>query len=182
MPCGDCSNCPDIDLLCSPISYFDRGLGESAPAMTAAGERPRWPTRMWLFEDDTATYLSTGDCPGWTERVKGLAETNTQLVRNVAEEAMRNFGTWWMDLTGRRGGSTIPACGREMAKLKALDEAGSCAPPTPFRPEIAAIIDERSMMRLASGGQGRRRSRRVQGAGAAGTDRRGPTGSTCWMT
>jgi hypothetical protein len=41
-------DCPDIDVLCSPISYFDRGLGESGPAMTAAerhadppGNRPR---------------------------------------------------------------------------------------------------------------------------------------------
>ena len=29
-------DCPDIDVLCSPISYFDRGLGQSAPSMTAA--------------------------------------------------------------------------------------------------------------------------------------------------
>ena len=142
-------NSPDVDLLCSPISYFDRGPGQSSPAMTAA-ESVALAGKMWLFEDDTATYLSTGDCPGWIERVKSLAETNTQLVRNVAEEATRNFGTWWMDLTAT-GWFNDPGMWAEMAKLKALDEP-LLKTPTPFRPEVAAIIDERSMMRLASGG------------------------------
>ena len=50
-------DCPDIDVLCSPISYFDRGLGQSAPAMTAA-ESVALAGKMWLYEDDTA------DLPG----------------------------------------------------------------------------------------------------------------------
>jgi hypothetical protein len=143
-------DCPDVDLLCSPISYFDRGPGGGAPAMTAA-ESVALAGKMWLCEDDTATYLSTGDCPGWMERVKTLEETNAQLVRNVAEEALRNFGTWWMDLTAT-GWFNDPGMWQEMARLKALDEP-LLKTPTPFRPEVAAILDERSMMRVASGGQ-----------------------------
>ena len=57
-------NCPDIDVLCSPISYFDRGLGQSGPAMTAA-ESVALAGKMWLSEDDTRTYLGTGRAPGW---------------------------------------------------------------------------------------------------------------------
>jgi len=31
-------NCPDIDVLCAPISYFDRGLGQGAPSMRGSEE------------------------------------------------------------------------------------------------------------------------------------------------
>jgi len=55
-------DCPDIDVLCSPISYFDRGLGGSGPAMTAA-ESVALAGKMWLYEDDTATYLSPSKHP-----------------------------------------------------------------------------------------------------------------------
>ena len=140
---------PDIDVLCSPISYFDRGLGGYAPAMSAA-ESVALAGKMWLCEDDTATYLSTGTCPGWREKVKTLAETNTQLVRNVAHEATRNFATWWMDLTAS-GWFNDPGMWSEMDRLKALDQTLLEAP-TPYRPQIAAVLDERSMPRVAQGG------------------------------
>src|SRR5665254_18904 len=89
-------NSTDIDVLCSPISYFDRGLDGGAPSMSAA-ESVALAGKMWLNEDDTATYLSSGDAPGSTERVTTLAATNAQLIRNVGQEALRNFATWWMD-------------------------------------------------------------------------------------
>ena len=45
------------------------------------------------------TYLATGEPPGWRDHVTTLQATNEELTRNVAEEALRNFATWWMDLT-----------------------------------------------------------------------------------
>jgi len=140
--------CPDIDVLCSPISYFDRGLDGSAPAMTAA-ESVALAGKMWLYEDDTSTYLSTGNPPGSRDRVKTIEDTNSQLVRNVAQCALRNFGTWWMDL-GRAGWFNDPAMWAEMERLRSLDEL-LLTNPTPFRPEIAAILDERSMLLAATG-------------------------------
>jgi len=140
---------PDIDVLCSPISYFDRGLGQSAPAMTAA-ESVLLAGKLWLYEDDTHTYLSTGDAPGRRDRVETLEETNAQLVRNVAQEALRNFGTWWMDL-GATGWFADPRMWAEMARLKTLDEPW-LRTPVPFRPEVAAVVDEASMVRVAWGG------------------------------
>lgn len=47
-------DCPDIDVLCSPISYFDRGPDGSAPSMTTA-ESVALAGKMKLNEDDTAT-------------------------------------------------------------------------------------------------------------------------------
>ena len=141
-------NCPDIDVLCSPISYFDRGIGQSAPAMTAA-ESVALARKMWLCEDDTHTYLATGSQPGWMQHVTTLEESNAELVRNVAQEALRNFGTWWMDL-GASGWFNDAGMWSEMKRLKALDEP-LLKKPTPFRPQVAAVIDERAMLRVAAG-------------------------------
>ena len=142
-------NCPDIDVLCSPISYFDRGLAQSAPSMTAA-ESVALAGKMWLNEDDTHTYLARQDFPGWQQHVTTLAETNEELTRNVAQEALRNFATWWMDLAAT-GWFNDPGMWAEMKRLRALDEA-ILKKPTPFRPEVAAVIDERAMLRVAAGG------------------------------
>jgi len=141
--------CPDIDVLCSPISYFDRGLGQSAPAMTAA-ESVALAGKMWLYEDDTRTYLGTGTFPGWVDGVTSIDQTNLELLRNTAQCALRNFGTWWMDL-GATGWFNDPRMWAEMARLKALDEP-LLNSPRPFRPEVAAVIDEPSMIRVAAGG------------------------------
>jgi hypothetical protein len=140
---------PDIDVLCSPISYFDRGLGQSAPAMTAA-ESVALAGKLWLYEDDTRTYLGTGNFPGALDAVYTLEDTNKELIRNVGQEAVRNFGTWWMDL-GATGWFNDSRMWAEMARLKAIDEP-LLARPIPFRPEVAAVIDERSMLRVAPAG------------------------------
>ncbi len=138
---------PDIDVLCSPISYFDRGLGQSAPSMTAA-ESVALAGKMWLNEDDTRTYLGTGDFPGAVDAVSTLEDTNRELVRNVGQEGIRNFATWWMDLGGT-GWFNDPRMWQQMARLKAIDES-LLEHPSAFRPEVAAVIDERAMLRQAA--------------------------------
>jgi hypothetical protein len=143
-------DCPDIDVLCSPISYWDRGLGQSAPCMSAA-ESVALAGKLWLREDDTATHLSSGQFPGWREKARTPWESYTQLQRNVAQEALRNQASWWMDL-GATGWFNDPAMWQEMRRLEAIDRPLLEAP-TPFRPEVAAILDERSMLYVAEGGQ-----------------------------
>jgi beta-galactosidase len=140
-------DCPDIDVLCSPISYFDRGLGGSAPAMTAA-ESVALAGKMWLFEDDTRTYLGSGEFPGQFDGGKNLAETKTLLLRNVAQEATRNFATWWMDL-GMTGWFNDPQMWDEMRRLAPVDNT-FLQRPAPYRPEIAAVIDEGSMLETSA--------------------------------
>jgi len=142
-------DCPAIDVLCSPISYWDRGLGESGPAMTAA-ESVALTGKMWLYEDDTRTYLGTGNAPGWTAGVDTLEHSNALLVRNTAQCALRNFGTWWMDL-GATGWFNDVRMWAEMGRLSALDRP-LLARPRPFRPQVAAVVDERSMCRVAFDG------------------------------
>jgi beta-galactosidase len=141
--------CPDIDVLCSPISYFDRGPGGSAPSMSAA-ESVALAGKLWLNEDDTHTYRATGTPPGWRDHVTTLEETNALLARNVAQEALRHWGTWWMDL-GASGWFNDAGMWAVMKRLEQLDEY-FLKKPTPFRPEVAAVIDEASMLRVAPGG------------------------------
>jgi len=139
--------CPDIDVLCSPISYFDRGPGQSAPAMTAA-ESVALAGKMWLYEDDTRTYLSAPDA-GY-DRVESFEATRGELLRNTGQCALRNFATWWMDL-GAAGWFDDPRLWDEMKRLETLDRS-LLVTPSPFRPEVAAVIDETSMMHVAAGG------------------------------
>ncbi len=140
-------DCPDIDVLCSPISYFDRGIGGSAPAMTAA-ESVALAGKLWLYEDDTRTYLGSGDFPGKYDGAKDLAETQTMLLRNAAQEATRNFANWWMDL-GMTGWFNDARMWDEMRRLEPVDRV-FLNKRIPFRPEVAAVIDERSMLETAA--------------------------------
>ena len=135
-------DCPDVDLLCSPISYFDRAIGGGAPAMTAA-ESVALAGKMWLMEDDTHTYLASGSFPGQFDGGTNLVQTQNLLLRNVAEEATRNFATWWMDL-GMTGWFNDERIWDGMRQLGPVDQY-FLKSPTPYRPEVAAIIDERAM-------------------------------------
>lgn len=90
------------------------------------------------------------DHPVWKLRAPTLAESNALLVRNVAQPALRNYGTRWMDLSAS-GQFNDPALWEQMIRLKAVDEELQRTP-APYRPLVAAVIDERSLMRVAAGG------------------------------
>ena len=140
-------DCPDIDVLCAPIAYFDRGLGGSAPAMSAA-ESVALAGKLWLNEDDTHTCLATEQPPGWQDHVSTVEDTNRELLRNVAQASLRNFGTWWMDLC-RSGWFNDERLWAGMKQIRSMDDAMR-ERPTPFRPEIAAVVDERAMRHLTA--------------------------------
>ncbi|NLH99325.1 MAG: hypothetical protein GX446_07510 [Chthonomonadales bacterium] len=135
--------CPDIDILCSPISYGDRGLGETGPVMSAAESVALTGAKMWLQEDDTRTHESP-DTPDAIARLKTPAETERVLTRNMMNEATRNLATWWMDL-GMEGWFDDPGIWDLMKRLEPVDRF-FMQNPTPYRPEVASIMDERSML------------------------------------
>ncbi len=69
--------------------------------MTAA-ESVALAGKMWLYEDDTRTYLGTGTAPGWKDGAGNLEDTNRLLTRNVAEVALAEF-RHLVDGPGRHG-------------------------------------------------------------------------------
>ncbi len=135
----------DIDVLCSPISYFDRQWQATGASMTAA-ESVALHGKLWLNEDDTRTYLArTTDYGG----VADLPQTKAVLVRNTAQAALRGFGTWWMDLPGK-GWFDDARLWDEHRRLAPLD-AAMLDRKAPFQPEIALILGEESMIHLTGG-------------------------------
>jgi len=89
--------CPDVDILCSPISYLDRGLGGAGCFMSAV-DSVRGGGKLWLNEDDTRTHLSA------EEDNFGRVETPQQTLwihqRNFAQVWPRRLASWYMDLGG----------------------------------------------------------------------------------
>jgi hypothetical protein len=139
----------DIDILCSPISYTDRDWLGTAPCMTAA-ESVMKAGILWLNEDDSRTYLD----PRQQEHVLegglvDLEQTQQVMLRNTAQEALRGFGSWWMDLPAQ-GWFNDARIWEMMVKLQPVD-AALAQRARPFTPEIAAIIDEDSMCHLPGG-------------------------------
>jgi len=136
---------PDIDIICSPVSYSERQRGGGCSCMVT-GESVTAAGKMYLFEDDTRTYLSheTDHC-----YVKNQAETIDILKRNTGEAIIRDFATWWMDL-GSIGWFNDPVLWDVMNQLKEMDEY-FLTTPTPYRPEIGVFLDEGSMLKVSTG-------------------------------
>jgi hypothetical protein len=133
---------PDIDAIASPWSYNDRGLTGTQPIMTTA-DSIALAGKLYIAEDDTATQLSTGDAPGSTDRAKDAVETNKILLRNSAEMSLRNLGTWWMDL-GATGWFDDPAYWAMLGKFAPVAQS-QLENARPFHPEIASVVDEKSV-------------------------------------
>lgn len=143
-------DCPDIDILCSPISYHDRQQGGGGLCMTAA-ESVALAGKLWLVEDDTRTYLvrNTG-FPGDVEGADTQADTRSLLQRNLAHELTRNMATWWMDL-GSAGWYDDPVLWADMKAIEPLDQL-LLDQPTAFHPQIASVVDEESALWFANRG------------------------------
>lgn len=126
---------PDIDTVCSPISYFDRQLGGGTACMLTA-ESVTLAGKMYIYEDDTRTHIAyNADSFAGGELVYDLDRIKMMLRRNTGQCAMRNFGTWWMDLGGI-GWFADPQLWRVMRELEPLDRH-FLEQPTPYRPESA---------------------------------------------
>ena len=143
-------DCPDIDIVQSVVSYFDRESGGGAPSISVP-ESIALAGKMSLSEDDSRTYLSFWNPSPNEYKPDTIEETLEVLTRNVAQMSLRNMASWWRDLTFR-GWFNDARMWDRMKQLDALDEAMIKAP-TPYRPEVAAVVDEHSMMMVAAGGE-----------------------------
>lgn len=137
-----------IDILCSPISYFDRLKCGSAPNMSA-GETVMRNGVLWLNEDDTRTYLTRNACEvsGEGSRVTE-AESCQVALRNTAQEMIRGFGSWWMDLPGE-GWYNSTALWNVQKTLMPVERT-VVQRTKPFEPEVALVQDEESMVHVAA--------------------------------
>ncbi len=142
---GRLLKCPDVDILCSPISYGDRGLVGSTPFMVAV-DSVRLHGKLWLIEDDTRTYLSAKDDP--YSRVDTIEHTRWVHTRNFGPVLTRRITCWWMDLPCA-GWLNSPEIWDNLGRLKQLYDR-DLGKPAQYRPEIAVVVDERSPLFCAS--------------------------------
>ena len=81
---------PDVDIICSPISYVDRQLGGGCSCMLNAESVSR-AGKMYLYEDDSRTFIAhASNAPisrySATPTLEGSVNV---LLRNSGETAMR---------------------------------------------------------------------------------------------
>ena len=139
----------DIDILCSPLDYSDRGWGGVGHAMSATETVMRHGV-LWLMEDDTRTYVVPKDkCMGCDTICGDLKQSQQVLRRNMAQHILRGFGSWWMDL-GSSGWYADPELWKVMSEEAPVDRA-LFARKACFAPDVAAIVDEESMLYLSLG-------------------------------
>lgn len=136
-------DCPDVDILCSPISYSDRKSGGAGMFMTAV-DSVADAGKLWLNEDDTRSYLKgprpQGGFP--PPRIPTLQKTQWVHRRHFSHIFPRRMATWYMDLGGTGWLRSRPLW-NNIGRLhdfyrENLDEKPG------FDPEVAVIVDERS--------------------------------------
>ncbi len=133
---------PDIDILCSPIDYTDRWEGEAGLSMTPAESILR-AGKLWFYEDDSRTYLAArGNLGGLERHIPTPWDTRNVLLRNTAQEIVRNLGCWWMDLP-LLGWFEDPNLWTVMEDLQGMEEQ-KLQNPVPYVPVVAATSSERS--------------------------------------
>jgi len=132
---------PNVDIFCSPISYFDRQSGGTGPFM-APVDSVELHGKLWLNEDDTRTHLA--DPTANYGRTETLAQTLGVYRRNFGHIFPRRAATWWMDFGA--GWMNSPEIFDNFAKLR--DIYRDRAPTKPYAPQVAIITDEDSFLFL----------------------------------
>ena len=139
----------DIDIMCAPISYINRGWIGTSMVMGAPETVERHGV-MWFDENDARTYLAK---PSMADSGPGLClqtreKTLDVLTRDLSREILRNYGSWYMDLQGRGWWND-----RDIwAKIRETEgmERKVMSRTRPFTPEVALVVDEGSMLMVGA--------------------------------
>jgi len=137
--------CPSVDLLQAPYSYFERAVGQPGH-LHAPVDSVLLHGKLHLGEEDTYTHLAEPPAPGlkapgWKDRTTSPAETLAVVRRNFANFSVHRCGTTIFDLLSdgrwrdQQFWLTVPLLYRILAELRDAPA---------FRPEVACVIDEAS--------------------------------------
>ena len=114
-------NCPDVDFLCSPYTYDNKGLGGPNNSQTLP-EAAALHGKLYFNEVDTETHLQQRQWR-WGNSLnnpQNFAETKGLLLRDYAYALTKGNGLWWTDLMG--GDYHDEAIIKLLAHLKKIDE------------------------------------------------------------
>ncbi len=143
---GRLLDCPDVDIIQAPYSYFERGLG--APGhFHLPVDSLALHGKLAIMEEDSYTHLAAPPgkgmvAPGWRERTKSLAETVALTERNYGNFLTHRAGFWFFDLlSDGRWNDAAFWKSTELAQTLARHVQAQPA----FAPEIAFLADELSV-------------------------------------
>ena len=133
-------NAPEVDILCSPVSYANRTHGGVGQFMSSV-DSVQLAGKIWLHEDDTRTHLAE-DGQYALPPTANADQTREVLTRNFGHLITRGSAIWWMDLFGK-GWYIGDDIWNPIAHLS--DEMRRTYSHTgPYKPEIAVVFDEAS--------------------------------------
>lgn len=93
--------CPDVDILCAPLSYYNRnegGMGASMSNITSIHNAGK----LWLDESDYRQPVVTGIAKGLDvcKSIRTMAGAREIILRQCGRLALTGAANWWMDLRG----------------------------------------------------------------------------------
>lgn len=137
-------DCPDIDILTSPICYTDRNEGGVGALMSPA-DSVALHGKLWMIENDIRTLLTyrlddSGENWPKVQSIEGVIDV---YRREAGTMLAHGCGCWYMDLVAR-GWQYHPEIWQSIAEIKGL--YGAMAPGLDLlRPEVAVCVDEAAM-------------------------------------
>ena len=137
---------PNVDAIAGPMSYVNRRGGGICAFMSAV-DSIRKAGKMWFSESDLKTYLDTSGDNAVNGYYPTLQQTKWAHDTDFAHGLSRRMGTWYMDLHNK-GWLNSVGIWQNISKLQSIYE-GQLGVESPWNPEVAVIIDERSPAYLA---------------------------------
>lgn len=141
---GRLLKCPDVDIVCGPMSYMDRlpgGIGGFMPSVDSVALHGK----LWYNEDDTRTHLAPNTV-SWDPSVTKQEETRNVFKRQFSQMFPRRTSCWYMDLFSA-GTLADKGIWQDIGKLKVIYDS-VLGTPAGYTPEIAIICDEKSTFYL----------------------------------
>jgi len=137
-----------IDLICAPVSYRDRWPTQPGSIPVPVGS-VRLHNKLFILEDDTKPHTAQGNTPDdYNPRCSDAESTRQVRLRNATTALVHHAGVSWMDLWGE-GWLNDSEVWQQAGKLSTLYLA-HIRQRLPEMPEVAVIVDERSLTRIQS--------------------------------
>jgi DNA-binding NarL/FixJ family response regulator len=141
---------PSVDILSGPVSYSDRAPGCSG-ALPVPVDSVAAHGKLWISEDDTKTHLAPGssNANSFNPRMDSPTATDSVHTRCIGTALAHQTGISWMDLWGEGWldsdtiWSRIGSFGTYWGALQKTRKFQD--------PDVAALIDERSLCHLSGG-------------------------------
>ena len=94
-------NCPDVDLLCAPLSYYNRNEGGMGAYMSDTTTIHN-AGKLWLDESDYRQPVVTETPPGMDVcmSIQSMEGAHQIILRQCGKLALYQAANWWMDLRG----------------------------------------------------------------------------------